>query len=301
MNRKLFTTALMLLMAFMAQAQVKIAPKMEKGMKMTYSIVTTATAAGQEMKTDSEVEYVVSQKNADGFVVDVTMTKMESADNSEDLMSRMMNITEEMMKGVTIKIKTDKDGKPVGIVNSEEVKTLTLKTATKMLDEIYQKSPEISQVLSKETMMKQVEETLTEEAILNSYLATATNALVLNGKTVANMAQDTYTSNQKIPMKRMYFVAKDGKTITTNSQSEMTKEELKKFIIKQVEDNMPNQAEMIKQNIDAVMESGMLKIEAKEKAVYTMQDNGWIKSVDMTQELNMMGQSMTQKAVMTLK
>jgi len=300
MNRKLLMTALMLLITFMAQAQVKIAPQLKKGMKMTYVIVSTTTMGSEEMKTDSEVEYVVSQESGDGYVIDVTLTKLESG-GGDDLMSRLMNITEEMMKGVTIKTKTDKDGKPVGVVNWEEVKTGTTKTANKMLDEIYAKNPDVAQLMPKEKLMSQAEANLTEEAILNSYLATPTNALVLNGKTVANMAQDTYVNTQKIKMKRMYFVAKDGKTITTNSQSDMSKEELKEFIIKQVEENMPDQADMIKQNIDAVLSSGMLKIEGKEKAVYTLQDNGWLKSVDMTQELNLMGQAISLKAVMTVK
>lgn len=300
MKKKLIATALTLLVAFVAYAQVKIAPKMEKGMKMTYEIATTATYGGKEVKTSSEVEYAVSEQTADGFVVDVTMTKMET-DGGEDLASRLMWLTEEMQRGLTMKIKTDKDGKPVAFVNGKEVKTKGMEIAKKMADEIYEQSPELSNMMPKETLLKQAEESLNEETMLNAVISTPNNALTLNGKTIANMAQDTYTNLQKINMKRTYFVTKDGKGITTTSQSDMSKEELKKFIIKQVEENMPDQAEMIKQNIDVALQSGLLKIEAKEKAVYTMQDNGWIKSADTTQELNMVGQSITSKSVMTAK
>lgn len=300
MKRKLFTTCLMFLVTFIAQAQTKIVPQLEKGMKVTYTGNTVSTVGENKIEVASEVDYVVSQKTADGYVIDMTMTKMESA-NGADLMSRLMNLTEEMMKGVTIKVATDNEGKPKGVNNLEDVKQACLKGATKMIDELYAENPAVAQAMPKEVLLEQAEKGITEEALLNSMLTTPTSVFVLNGKSVANMTQDTYTNSQGIKMKRMYFVAKDGKTVTTNSQSEMTKDELKQLIIKQVEENMPEQAEMIKQNIDAVLASGMMKVESKEKAVYTLQDNGWLKSVDMTQDLNMMGQQVSVKATMNLK
>lgn len=49
-------------------------------------------------------------------------------------------------------------------------------------------------------------------------------------------------------MKRMYFV--NGRNVTVSGSANMSKEELKKLIIEQVEKMMPEQADMVKQNID---------------------------------------------------
>ena len=77
------------------------------------------------------------------------------------------------------------------------------------------------------------------------------------------------------------------------------KDDLKKLIIKQVEEQAPEQAEMIKQNIDLVM--GQMKFEMSEKSTYQLQDNGWVKSVKNEVNQNMMGQVMKATETITLK
>ena len=79
----------------------------------------------------------------------------------------------------------------------------------------------------------------------------------------------------------------------------MQKDDLKKLIIKQVEEQAPEQAEMVKQNIDLVM--GQMKFEMSEKSTYQMQDNGWVKSVKNEVNQNMMGQVMKATETITLK
>jgi hypothetical protein len=78
-------------------------------------------------------------------------------------------------------------------------------------------------------------------------------------------------------MKRMYFV--NGKSIVTNGSANITKDELKAMIIEQVEKTMPAQAEIVKQNIDQLLSSGMLKVDIKETSTYEMGDDSWVKSV----------------------
>ena len=48
----------------------------------------------------------------------------------------------------------------------------------------------------------------------------------------------------------------------------MNKEDIKKLIIAQIEKMAPAQADMVKENIDQLMESGMLKMDVKSTATY---------------------------------
>lgn len=286
--------------AVMGQAQVKIAPQLSKGMKMVYENVMKTNMAGTEMTGTSELVYEVKSVTADGAIINVTMTKMETA-GGDEMTRTLMNLADNALKGVTMEVKTDKDGCAKSITNYTEVKKKCTIAIEKFIDDLLAKNPQVAQMMPKATLMKQAESSLTEEVMLRGIAVAPTSALVLNGRTVRNMMEDTYTNEQNIKMKRMFFVTNGGKTITTNAKADMSNDELKAFIIKQVEQSMPDQADMIKQNIDAVIASGMLKIEATTKAVYEIQDNGWMKSASVDNEMNMMGQKIKVNSIQTLK
>lgn len=298
--KKTLIISLLLMTAVMGQAQVKIAPQLTKGMKMVYENVMKTNMAGTEMTGTSELVYEVSSVTADGAIINVTMTKMETA-GGDEMTRTLMNLADNALKGVTMEVKTDKDGCAKSITNYIEVKKKCTIAIEKFIDDLLAKNPQVAQMMPKATLMKQAESSLTEEVMLRGIAVAPTSALVLNGRTVRNMMEDTYTNEQNIKMKRMFFVTNGGKTITTNAKADMSNDELKAFIIKQVEQSMPDQADMIKQNIDAVIASGMLKIEATTKAVYEMQDNGWMKSASVDNEMNMMGQKIKVNSIQTLK
>jgi len=62
----------------------------------------------------------------------------------------------------------------------------------------------------------------------------------------------------------------------------------------------PEQADMIKQNIDAVIDSGMLKFDMSETATYELQDDGWVKSIKAENKNEAMGQKSVINTVVTL-
>ena len=78
-------------------------------------------------------------------------------------------------------------------------------------------------------------------------------------------------------------------------------QELKQMFIEQVEKLMPAQADMIKQNIDTVISSGMMKFNMDIKDVYTMQADGWMKSITSEVISDTMGQKTTVKSTVRLK
>ena len=100
--------------------------------------------------------------------------------------------------------------------------------------------------------------------------------MALNGKSIASGAQDEYTNSQGMKMKRFYLV--NGKKVTATSTMNMTQDDMKKMIIEKVEQLAPGQAQMVKDNIDTLVESGLLKAEGSEKAVYELADDGWVKT-----------------------
>jgi hypothetical protein len=191
-----------------------------------------------------------------------------------------------------VKLVVNADGVPQQILNLDEVKEKAGKTIETIVASMFDTMPELSQAMSKEDLKENLMVALTEEKLLDDF-----DVLALNGKTIANGYQDTFTNGDGMKMKRMYFVA--GKKIISNATLDMSKDDLKAFIIKQVEEEAPEQAEMIKENIDMVM--GQLKFDATEKNTYQLQDNGWPASINSEKSQDSMGQSIKISSVIELK
>ena len=295
--KKVMLFSMMMLMALVANAQLKVTPKMEKGVEKTYVGVATMSLPGQgDVKIETESKYRVADVTPDGYILDVVTTdvKMEAA--PDNIVGKLMGAAEEMMMGQTFNVATDKDGKLLKIVNFEELKPKIQQLSKDLLDKMVKEMPQLEAM--KDMLGQQINGAINEEKILGT-MRDASSIMALNGKTIMTGAQEEFTNSEGIKMKRMYFV--NGKNITTNSSMNMTKDEMKEMIIKQVEQSAPDQAEMIKKNIDQVMESGMLKIEMKEKATYELADDGWVKTLKVENTTDSMGQSSTTTTVVTLK
>ena len=192
----------------------------------------------------------------------------------------------------------DKDGRIQNILNGDEVKARVDKQADAFIDQMLADVPQLAGVVSKDALKQQVSQSLTVEGLVQT-LQQATSPLALNGKTIASGSQEEFVSQEGLKMKRMYFV--NGKTIIANSVMNMTEDEMKQTIIKQVEKSAPDQAQMIKDNIDQLMSTGMLKMDHKETATYELQDDGWVKSIVVAATTETMGQTVVSKSIVTLK
>lgn len=295
--KKVMLFSMLMLMALIANAQLKVAPKMEKGLEKTYVTETTMSLPGQgDVKMTVENKYRIADVTPDGYLWDVVTTDVKQEAAPDNIIGKLMGAAEEMMMGQTLNIATDKDGKLLKIVNFDQLKPKLEQMAADLIDKMVKEMPQLE--AAKEMVSNQIKGAINEERIVGS-MRDATSVLALNGKTIMTGAQEEYVNSEGIKMKRMYFV--NGKNVTTNSSMNMTKEDMKEMIIKQVEANAPDQAEMIKKNIDQVMESGMLKIEMKEKATYELADDGWVKTLKVENTTESMGQSSTTTSVVTLK
>jgi len=269
--------SVMLVASMAISAQTKIVPQMKKGLKKVYATTATVSVGGQkDVKMSSETKYTVTEANADGYVVDMVVTSFATDADVNDVAGQMISATQEMMKDVNVRLQTNKDGQVVGIKNYAEVKKQIDAFGAKIVDKLMESVPQLSEVMSKDALKQQIQESVNEQALIRS-LKEADGVLMLNGKTPMTGAQEEYVNEKGVKMKRMYFV--NGKSIVTNGSANITKDELKAMIIEQVEKTMPAQAEIVKQNIDQLLSSGMLKVDIKETSTYEMGDDSWVKSV----------------------
>jgi hypothetical protein len=297
--KKLFLVSLALITMTAAQAQLKVIPTLTKGMEKVYDTKASMALPGQStINLATDTKYTVSEATADGYVIDVMTTSFTSDAAASDIAGQILSAAQEMIKGVNIRIATDKNGKPVKMANYAEVSKQLDERSKQMVNKIYELIPQAKSMIPEETLKQQFMESLSEEALFKS-LSGNTSPLLLFGKTIMTGAQEEFVNEQGLNMKRMYFV--NGKDVTTNATLSMSKEQIKKMIIAQVEKTMPAQADAIKGQIDQLMESGMLKVDAKETTTFKLQDDFWPASWTTEVSTETAGQQMVTKTTTTLK
>lgn len=297
--KKVMMVSVMLMAAFAANAQLKVAPKMEVGVERNYVEVTNMSIPGQgDVKMTTNQKFTVARETPEGYVLDVTTSDCQTEAPADNVAAKLISGATELIAGMNIQLATDKDGKAQKINNYADIKDQLDKRIDGFIDRMIEAVPALAGSMPKDFLKSQLMENLSEEKLLST-LKESTSVLALNGKTVMTGAQDEYVSGEGMKMKRMYFV--NGKSITTNGSRNMSKEDMKALIIEQVTQAAPEQADMVKQNIDQLIDSGMLKIDAKETATYELGDDGWVKSIkgETTQEA--MGQTTKVTTTVTLK
>lgn len=297
--KKLFLVSMMLTMVMAAQAQLKVAPQMQKGDQKNYEVTIVTDIPGQGSFTiNEEMAYSVTDATATGYVVKMETTKMTSDVKAENIAGQIVAAAQEVMINIPLLIATDKAGKPLGINNYAEISKKIDTQSDVLIEKMFKAIPQLSTALPKNALKQQILTSLSEEALLKT-IQWSVNPMALNGKTIMTGAQEEYINDQGIKMKRMYFV--NGRNVTVSGSANMSKEELKKLIIEQVEKMMPEQADMVKQNIDQLIESGMLKLDMKETGSYEYQEDGWVKTIKSENVTENMGQKVTVNTTVTVK
>ncbi len=297
--KKTILFSIMLTAAFAANAQLKVSPKMTQGDQKNYASTTVINIPGQGSVTISDESSIsVAEVLSDGFVLSYETNKVTTDAKADNVIGQIMAAAQEVMMGSNVRIVTDKDGKPLRLDNFDVVKQQVAKKADAILDQMLKAAPQLGQMMSRDDLRNQILENITADNILKS-MQNITSPIALNGKTVMTGAQEDFVNEQGLKLKRMYFV--NGNKVTANSSMNMTKDEMKQLIISTVEKAAPDQAAMIKQNIDQVMASGMIKFDVKETATYEIGDDGWVKSINGESTNESMGQSMSVKSTVTLQ
>ena len=298
MKKQLFV-CIMLLMAWTAQAQnsIKVVPTMKKGDVRTYEIEVSSNIPDSPVKMAQQSVYTVVDANSNGYVMDITYKEWTTNGESAGLVGKLMSMSESMMQNAHMRLATDKQGLPVKILNYDEMRKQMEETVAKIIDEVKQSAPEMGELMRWDNLAKEAVAQMDESVILHNMLINS--PLMLNGKTLSTGSEEEYVAPGGMKMKRHYTV--NGRTIVAKSELNMSEDDLKNYIISQVEKAMPSQAEMIKQNIDMVMQSGMMKIEMTEDTTYELQDDGWVKSIKTVMNNKMMGQDIRTFSTVTMK
>ena len=281
------------------QAQLTVVPKLSKGIQKHYQTTTVIEIPGQGT-VNINTHFTISVVDAlpDGFVLNSQTTQVTTTIGADNIAGQLMGASSEIMKGATLKVATDKSGKPLRITNMADVRAKLEANSNTIVERLLQSVPQLGQLVDRDAIKKQIMENATEAKLLNVLLWTA-NPLALNGKTITTGAQEDYVDEQDFKMRRMYFV--NGRTITTNATMNMTRDELKSLIIKKIEKLAPAQLDMVKQNIDQVIDSGMLKFDSKDTSTYELQADGWVKSIKSESTIDTMGQQTKMTSSTTLK
>ena len=289
----------MLLMAWTAQAQnsIKVVPTMKKGDVRTYEIEVSSNIPDSPVKMAQQSVYTVVAANSNGYVMDITYKEWTTNGESAGLVGKLMSMSESMMQNAHMRLATDKQGLPVKILNYDEMRKQMEETVAKIIDEVKQSAPEMGELMRWDNLAKEAVAQMDESVILHNMLINS--PLMLNGKTLTTGSEEEYIAPGGMKMKRHYTV--NGRTIVAKSELNMSEDDLKNYIISQVEKAMPSQAEMIKQNIDMVMQSGMMKIEMTEDTTYELQDDGWVKSIKTVMNNKMMGKDIRTVSTVTMK
>ena len=283
--KKMILMSTLLLMTCLVQAQIlNVSPTLKKGNAVTYKSTTTVKASGMEVTMTESTKYTVTEETKDGYVVDAISTDWKV--DADNLMGRLLVAASELASNINFRFITDKSGQVKSIKNYDEVKAKIAERADKLIDGLLKDMPEVGQVLSKDQLKEQFLGATTEELLIKSMKANG--VMALNGMTIASGAQDEYVNNQGLKMKRFFLV--NGKKITSTSTVNMTSDDMKKIIIEKVEQMAPAQAQMVKDNIDTLMESGLLKAEGTEKSSYELAEDGWVKTMTLESTSKVMQQ-----------
>lgn len=302
--KKSMMTLVLMLVAMVMSAQtsgVKISAKYKKGDNMLYRMTAVTNVMGKSINLVSETRFVVTEASSKGYVIENTLEKMESDAAPDDLVGRMMNATTECLKGVKTIVVTDADGKVTGIKNIEEINKKTGEYLDKVFDELFVQLPaEATQILTKDKLKATVMEQMTETNLIKSMIIQP-SPLALNGLTISTGSTDTGVDVSGFKLKNTYtLVTPDATKVKVVGKSEMTKDDMKKMIIDQVKKLMPEQAAMIEQNIDMVMQNDAFKMDKEQTADYEFGKNGWIKSITYSSSSSNMGQSSDMNGKMEL-
>ena len=297
--KRFFLMSTLLLVALMMGAQTKIAPKIKKGMKKVYVTETTInTEFSQPVTITQETVFEVIDATNDGYILDVYVTDVKT--DANDAESRVYSLATEMLKGIHTKYATDKDGKVMKVLDTEDIQ----KRTDEMLDKIMG-GLSLPVEMSASDLKSQLKLQVNEESLTES-LKISTSPFALNGKTISTGTEEEYHNQSpgqlNLKMKRIYTVNADG-TITSSANIDMKKEDIREMFSgmfgSMVPDNSSEGVEGILSGLDSLFDNA--NIQCSEQNTYTLAKDGWVKRITSEMKTSAMGMSVSMKSKVTLK
>lgn len=299
MKKTILTAALLLTVALaQAQAFMKVTPTLKVGEVKTYVTESkTVTKDGTKTKK-SEIRFSVLKEMAEGFIVEVLQTKEEDK-KSEDVMERLASLDSELLLNQPVRLVISKEGLPVGIASFPQLKQMLTTKIGFVLNDLYTQKPEIAQQTPKDTLLNRIAEGIEVDKILKDY-TTPGNVMSLNGKTIVIGFQENFDLDG-IKMKRTLMPTGGGKSVMEMLTSDMTPEDFKALIMKQLEKADEASKKEAEAQIDEAIKSGLLSMKAGGKGTYNYGDDFWPTSITQDIDIEQAGEKVTINEVITLK
>ena len=294
--KKILLAGMMMLVALTIRAQIKVAPKMQKGDKKVYVTEVSIVAAQVKMNATTETVYEVKDVTTDGYVIDAYVSDCKVEGDTANLANRIGAMAMEMTKGLHALYSTDKDGQILKILNHDEM----LEAADKMLDKTLS-DINLPAMMTKEKIKMAAKMNISEENMLAN-AKMSDSPFSLNGKTITNGMEDTFSTKEGLKLKRTFTLADDG-SVKTDAEMDMNVEDIIGMISKQAGQMSPETAnsDALKQQITQMINSGMLKFTATNNATYTFCPDGWVKTLISDYSFQIMGQTLESHCKITLK
>ena len=287
--KKIILSLALLATCMGSNAQTTIKANFQKGDSAVYASDILMHAGKVESKMKAVTNYVVQDVQGDGYLIKTTMTDLTcEGEVADDVIFQTMS----MMKGLTLIIKTDQNGKPVKLTNYDEVKKNYEANAKNWVDELAAESPEAFEQVTKEQVYSMMVNQLSEQKMLDD-ADQATGFFKLYGKTIKN-GDVGNTVQREIKVKETYQVTSMmGKTtVVIKSESNMSDEETKAMFMEQIDKTgLPaDQIAMIKAQYDQIAAMGMAKITLDGDDTFMFQKNSWLQESKQTMKLGMFGE-----------
>jgi hypothetical protein len=310
--KKNVLTTLMLLVALMAQAQnsVTIKPTLKTGMAKAYTIKSESTVPGS-MAADvtGDLSYKVTDKTADGYQIDM-LSSFSNIDANQLFQKMSSADILQLMNNMKVELLTDKMGKVNGIKNTKQLIDKNMAMYDSLFHATLDQNPMLKDnPMVKESMEKSVkmmEGMLTEDFLMESFIQTP-NILSLNGKTITDGMVEDGTFAQILTTKSTYSLQNGGKTIVQTIKGDMDAASMKKYLAKTLSTMLPESVakeanpEELNTMIETMVSNGSMKMDMNIKATYDLDDDGWVKKLVTEMDMNMPGQAMKMRQVMTRK
>lgn len=303
--KKLFFAALCLISAMSIQAQMtKVKVAYNPGDTVIYHSTEKQTLdapTGGKVETTSNYDQiiVVKAKNDKGYVLEVKTTNVES-DKEAGLEAMMEGLLQKLCADVAIEVQTDADGKLIEILNASDVVAKAFGNMEKVLSGIEASKPEMKQLIEN-AKADVAQKMLNQDVLMNKLFLDEASPLALNGKTLMTGMLESVEKDMGLKFNHLYTVTDKGKTVKVNSKMNLSRDELKALVLEQVKKNAPDQYEMIAQNIEMVLSSGMVKMESNGNDTYTFNDKGWVEKIVSDTNQDIMGAKVSSTGEQVIK
>lgn len=295
--KKTALTLALLLMAFVAGAQT-IKVDFHKGEVRKYSSKIDMTIGvpmqgEQKGSVSCNTTYNVTEATPEGYVVELKTDTFETSGEASIIQQFANSEIYGAMKTAPAKLKLDKNGAIVDLLNSDEVLASASKLAIDMINELYTKNPEIEKAMPKSRALMNVNEQMTKENALKFFRENT--IFGLNGKDLkANPeAEEDFYNNLKV--KSTYSVSDDNGQlgISKTSVCNMDDDAIKKFMKEQI--GKMQGGEVSDANFNQIWSQmkmmGMTRITINGNANSTYGNGGWLNSNKSETNMKAMGAS----------